>query len=173
MTHDRSSVIVVGVDDAEASVAALVFAMTEAVRRHSAVEAVTAWHFDNPFRLENGEELAAKVEERARRMQERAVTRALERVEKAPPVSQVVVRGEFPAQVLLRAAQDAAFLVVGHTQHRPIVLDRLLGSTSRDCLRHAATPVVVVPWVAQRAEEATLHEDVVPVDAGAQPSVSR
>jgi len=48
MTHDRSSVIVVGVDDSEASVAALVFAMGEAVRRRSAVEAVTAWYFDNP-----------------------------------------------------------------------------------------------------------------------------
>lgn len=167
MTRDRSSMIVVGVDDSEASVAALVFAMTEAVRRNSAVEAVTAWYFDNPFRLENGAELAAQAEERAGRMQERALTRALERLEKAPPVSQVVVRGEFPAQVLLRAAQDAAFLVVGHTQHRPIVLDRLLGSTSRDCLRHATSPVVVVPWVAQRAGETPTDEEVVPVSAGA------
>lgn len=167
MTHDRSSVIVVGVDDSEASVAAVVFAMGEAVRRHGAVEAVTAWYFDNPFRLENGAELAATVEERARRMQERAVTRARERVDEAPPVSQVVVRGEFPAQVLLRAAQDAAFLVVGHTQHRPVVLDRLLGSTSRDCLRHATGPVVVVPWVAQRAEAVPVHEEVVAFDVHA------
>ena len=167
MTHDRSSMIVVGVDDSEASVAALVFAMGEAVRRRSAVEAVTAWYFDNPFRLENGAELAAKVAERARRMQERAVIRARERVDEAPPVSQVVVRGEFPAQVLLRAAQDAAFLVVGHTQHRPVVLDRLLGSTSRDCLRHATGPVVVVPWVAQRAEAVPVNEEVVAFDVHA------
>ncbi len=167
MTHDRSSVIVVGVDDSEASVAALEFAMKEAVRRHSAVEAVTAWYFDNPFNLENGAELAAQVERRAHQMQERAVTRARERVDGAPSVSQVVVRGEFPAQVLLRAAQDAAFLVVGHTQHRPLLLDRLLGSTSRDCLRHATGPVVVVPWLTQRTEQAKEPEDVVRVEARA------
>lgn len=165
MTQDRSSVIVVGVDDSEASVAALVFAMREAVRRHSAVEAVTAWYFDNPFRLENGAELAAQAEQRARRMQERAVTRARERVPEAPPVAQLVVRGEFPAQVLLRAAEDAAFLVVGHTQHRPILLDRLLGSTSRDCLRHATGAVVVVPWVTQRAGAAPTHDEVAAIDA--------
>jgi hypothetical protein len=46
-----------------------------------------------------------KAEQRARRMQERAVTRARERVREAPPVAQLVVRGEFPAQVLLRAAE--------------------------------------------------------------------
>ena len=164
MAEDRSSVVVVGVDDSDASVAALVFAMREALRRHSAVEAVTAWYFDNPFNLENGAQLAAEVERRARHMQERAVLRARERVVEVPPVSQVVVREEFPAQVLLRAAQDAAFLVVGHTQHRPVVLDRLLGSTSRDCLRHATGPVVVVPWLAQRTVEAPAREDVVPVD---------
>lgn len=161
--------IVVGVDDSDASVAALVFALTEAVRRGSAVEAVTAWYFDNPFNLENGAQLAAEVERRARHMQERAVLRARERVVEVPPVSQVVVREEFPAQVLLRAAQDAAFLVVGHTQHRPVVLDRLLGSTSRDCLRHATGPVVVVPWLAQRTTDTEEHEEMLPAGTGSRP----
>jgi nucleotide-binding universal stress UspA family protein len=153
MENDRSSVIVVGVDDSDASVAALVFAMREAVRRRSAVEAVTAWYFNNPFHLEGASELAEKFEDRARDAQDRAITRAREQVQPAPPVSQTVILGEPPAKVLLRAAEGADFLVVGHTQHRPVVLDRLLGSTSRDCLRHATMPVVVVPWLQQQAEE--------------------
>ena len=165
MEQDRSSVIVVGVDDSDASVAALAFAMREAVRRHSTLEAVTAWYFDNPFHLEGGEELAEKFEERARQAQDRAITRACEQVERAPTVSQSVILGEPPAKVLLRAAEGAAFLVVGHTQRRPLVLDRLLGSTSRDCLRHATGPVVVVPWLHQHTDEMPAAEELVSVDA--------
>ena len=56
MAQDRSSVIVVGVDESKASVAALAFAMQEAVRRNGTVEAVTAWYFNNPFHLEGGPE---------------------------------------------------------------------------------------------------------------------
>ena len=165
MEQDRSSVIVVGVDDSDASVAALVFGMREAVRRQSAVEAVTAWYFDNPFHLEGGEELAEKFEDRARAAQDRVVARAREQVDTAPPVSQTVILGEPPAKVLLRAAEGAAFLVVGHTQRRPLVLDRLLGSTSRACLRHATVPVVVVPWLQKHTVETPAAESLDSVDA--------
>jgi nucleotide-binding universal stress UspA family protein len=148
MAQDRSSVIVVGVDESKASVAALAFAMQEAVRRNGTVEAVTAWYFNNPFHLEGGPELEGDVEAQAEHLQERAITAALERVDSAPAVERKLIRGESAPEVLLDASKGAGFLVVGHTHHKPMAEELHLGSTSRHVLRHATTPVMVVPVAA-------------------------
>jgi nucleotide-binding universal stress UspA family protein len=145
MTENRSSVIVVGVDDSPASVAALVFAMREGVRRQSAVEAVTVWYFNNPFHLDGGPDLSNDVETGARQMQEHQVNQALEQLDAAPSVSRVLVRDEHTARALLESAQDASFLVVGHMVHKHLS-ERLLGSTSHHVLRHSHQPVTVVPY---------------------------
>jgi nucleotide-binding universal stress UspA family protein len=169
MAEDRSSVIVVGVDESQASVAALVFGMAEAARRNSPVEAVTAWYFSNPFHLEGGPDLADDVEAQAEHVQERAITAALERMESAPAVSRKLVRGQSPADVLLEASKGAAFLVVGHMQHGAMREELHLGSVAWHCLRHATGPIVVVPHSSHvPSQDRPAHDDVAGTKAGTE-----
>jgi nucleotide-binding universal stress UspA family protein len=143
--------------------------MEEAARRKSPVEAVTTFYFNNEFHLEGAQEIVDDAEAQAEHMQERAITAALERMESAPAVSRKVVRGHSPADVLLDAAKDAAFLVVGHMQHGPMREELHLGSVARHCLRHATGPIVVVPHRAHvPSQDRPAHDDVAGTKAGTE-----
>ncbi|ASO19613.1 nucleotide-binding universal stress UspA family protein [Actinoalloteichus hoggarensis] len=133
--------IVVGVDDSEASVAALIWAIQEARRRDSRVHALHAWRRE-PLAEFAFTEPEAAVSESATLLN-RQIAKAREREGDDVEVVPRAVPGT-PAAVLLGAAADGELLVVG--SHRGGFLrEMLLGSCSAAVVRHAHTPVVVIP----------------------------
>ncbi|MDX6309399.1 MAG: hypothetical protein QOI06_2445 [Nocardioidaceae bacterium] len=141
---DNVAPIVVGVDNSDAARAALRFALGEASRRGCALDVVTVWSL---YAQPGG---TAPVDARewtraeAQHVQDCAVASVLTDYDAAPPIlSRQVIEGD-PAQVLLRIARNADYLVVGSGRKGP--MKRLLaGSVSEFCVRHAACPVLVVP----------------------------
>jgi nucleotide-binding universal stress UspA family protein len=127
MSDTRAS-IVVGVDDTEAGRAALAFAMTEATRRGSALDVVTAWT-SRSMTEATGIDDRESDRAHAQVVQDGAVAGAL--------------RG------MLRLARKAAYLVVGAGQG---AFDERgsLGSVTAQCVRAARCPVLVVPRPKQR-----------------------
>jgi nucleotide-binding universal stress UspA family protein len=138
------NLIVVGVDGSEGGRRALRWALREASQRSSAVEAVTAWLWDDidavPIRPSNPQD----ARERAARMLDREVEQALaEWVTTPPTIAREVVEGR-PVKVLVDAATDADLLVLGSHGHGRLH-HVALGSVSESCIREATCPVVVVP----------------------------
>jgi nucleotide-binding universal stress UspA family protein len=136
--------IVVGVDGSAPSIEALRWAIHQAWLSGGTVDVVIAWEFGigaGGFGLPPASgmagidyaELAAK-----------ALSAAIAEVSLPPgvPVNQFVVEGR-AGEVLLRAAQNADLLVVGHSGHGGFA-SALMGSVSIRCLHHASCPVVVV-----------------------------
>jgi nucleotide-binding universal stress UspA family protein len=137
---DRTD-IVVGVDDSESSVAALVWAIREARIRGSRVRALHAWRHEPlaEFAFADPEDAIRASNELLDRQIGLAVAQAGDDVE----VSARGVPGT-PAAVLLAEVAEGELLVVG--SHRGGFLRQVvLGSCSAACLRHAHTPVVVIP----------------------------
>jgi nucleotide-binding universal stress UspA family protein len=135
--------IVVGVDGTPASVEALAFALREGVLRGTSVRCVTAWHFDGPDDGWLAPENLAQARDNAVAAQDKAMAAATAQVQSAPVATRKVVQGG-PGQVLVDAARDAAYLVVG-TAHKSVAQRTFLGSVSNYCVQHATVPVVVVP----------------------------
>jgi nucleotide-binding universal stress UspA family protein len=151
--HSARAPIVVGVDGTPASVEALAFALHEGALRGTNVRCVTAWHFDAPDEGWLAPENMAQARGNAKTAQDRAVAAAQEQVQSAPVVTREVVQGA-PGPVLVYAARDAAYLVVG-TMHKNVARRTLLGSVSHYCVQHATVPVVVVPGPAPVRRAAT------------------
>lgn len=138
------NLIVVGVDGSEGGRRALRWALREAAHRGAAVEAVTAWMWDDidarPIPPGNPRE----ARERAVTLLEREVQEALtEWVTPPPTLAREVVEGR-PVQVLVDAAADADLLVLGSHGHGRLH-HVALGSVSEACIHQASCPVVVVP----------------------------
>jgi nucleotide-binding universal stress UspA family protein len=152
--------IVVGVDGSEGARRALHWAVAEGRRTGSAVEAVTAWHWDG---LE-GSMLAAtspRVErELAEHVSQHELDLVLADAGSSSPVARDVVEGP-PVKVLLAAARRARMLVLGSHGHGRLH-HAVLGSISEECVRHATCPVVVVPLPHSEVEQL----DAVAVPAG-------
>jgi nucleotide-binding universal stress UspA family protein len=146
MSDTRAS-IVVGVDDTEAGRAALAFAMTEATRRGSALDVVTAWT-SRSMTEATGIDDRESDRAHAQVVQDGAVAGALRGMAGSPTLSRQVVEGD-AASVLLRLARKAAYLVVGAGQG---AFDERgsLGSVTAQCVRAARCPVLVVPRPKQR-----------------------
>ena len=143
MSHNRSGVVVVGVDGSASSVRALVAGLCDARSRHLAVEIVTAWSSRNPRPTERRLVLARAARRRALRAQTAAMAAAVREVGDLPPVSAVIVEGD-PAEVLTSAAKGADALVLGRCDHQEPA-ERHTLSLSERCVRWATCPVVVVP----------------------------
>lgn len=123
MVDNGNARIVVGVDGSEAGVAALAWALAEAARCECALDAVAVAENEDPGIRVDVEAAGAACPEVA--------------------VRYVHATGAL-GPVLVRAARDAALLVVGsHGQGR--LAAALLGSVSAYCTGHATCPVVVVP----------------------------
>jgi nucleotide-binding universal stress UspA family protein len=142
--------IVVGVDGSEGSVAALRFAIEEAVARKADVMAVTAWHV--PAAVYNSGFVPIPVDVTDyEKLSKAALDETLEKV--AASVNGVsitpIVREGQAAEVLVAEAKDADLLVVG-SRGLGGFRGLLLGSVSQQCAHHASCPLVVVP----RANEA-------------------
>jgi nucleotide-binding universal stress UspA family protein len=130
------SAVVVGVDQAGQSSAALLWAAAEARRRDVALRIVHAWQPPSA----RPAPLAAPVP--GAEVLER-VTAILERVAPDLDVTVEPVQGS-PGPVLVDAASEADLLVVGATETEGQGPLRY-GSVSRHCVAHAACEVVVVP----------------------------
>jgi len=134
--------IVVGTDGSDYSVAALRWAIDEAIVHGDAVEVVYSWEFPpviDPLgvaMIPNADELTASAE--------RLLKDVLGKVDtKSARVTARVVRGS-PASALLTAAREADLLVIGRRGHGGF-MGLLLGSVAQQVVHHAPCPVVVVP----------------------------
>lgn len=141
--------IVVGIEGTHASEAALEWAVREAGLRGCPLTVVHAWSFD-PVRD------AGRTNEHAERrasacMIGAEVASAMRKVGVTPEIVEHSVHGS-PAKVLVRASVGAELLVLGRG-HRSGIIDVLRHSVSADCVRNAASPVVVIPssWVDSHA----------------------
>lgn len=137
--------IVVGVDGSDNSVAALRWAMGEAVLRKASVEVIHAWRRPYTGEVPVMITYTPPIDElrgNAARVLDDSVRRA-----GAPPtgvaVQQSVVENS-PVGALLDASDGAGLLVVG-SRGRGGFSGLLLGSVSHQIANHAACPVVIVP----------------------------
>ncbi len=87
-----------------------------------------------------------------------------EGIEEPLPVSSMPGVVQHTRSSLVKAAHDAALLVVG-SGRKSLVARALLGSVSEYCVRHSRVPVVVVPDPARLGEDAVVHEEIVPADS--------
>lgn len=143
----RRPVVVVGVDGSAASRAALRWAARQALCDQTTVVAVEVYR---PAWLAPSLSYAALSYGAARptgpvvppEPRLPSMVAALPDDEQAV-ITQAQEEGD-PASVLLKHADGASMLVLGHTQHGRLA--RLLaGSVASECLRHARCPVVLVP----------------------------
>ncbi|WP_326835000.1 universal stress protein [Amycolatopsis rhabdoformis] len=149
MTAEGSDVIVVGVDGSAGGAAALRWTLSEARVSGREVVALRAWTVDPVADPEWATTRAkGEAEARCRWRAEQAVAQVLDGADPVP-VRVEAVEGA-PGPALVRAARNAAMLVVGSHGHGRL-LRLLVGSVSAHCLRESRCPVVVVP--ARTAEE--------------------
>lgn len=130
--------IVVGVDGTEVSQKALAWAVDEGNVRHTQVHVVHAWRFDPMSDLLPRDQI--KEDSTELLVREVAAVTGMPRSEN---VSYSSVQGD-AARVLHEVSEGADMLVLGSHRRSPIG-EMLLGSVSRECVRHATCPVVVVP----------------------------
>lgn len=140
--------IVVGAERSPEGVAAVEWALEEAVRRNLPLLVVRAWSDPVTVGYPLSGVLVASAEEaeaEAARTAADVVKEAGENVVGADGVDvQVVALRGSAGPVLARAAEGADLLVVG-TRSASAVARALLGSVSVHVLRHATCPVAVVP----------------------------
>jgi nucleotide-binding universal stress UspA family protein len=143
---DRSD-IVVGVDGSSGSLAALDFAVREAVARDARLVVAHAWWTAYPssttdilpfISVDRGVYIG-QSRDLMREMLGRVTT-----TERQPRAVQLVPVEDAPAQGLLSLSENAGLLVVG-SRGRGGLTGMLLGSVSQQCLHHAQCAVVVVP----------------------------
>ena len=151
---------VVGLDGSDCATNALEWAVSNAERRASSIELVTAWQtpvagaypMSSPVTVviddtEFHDAAAHDVAEVAAGLAPRLTL----------PVTAAVGHGG-PAQVLLEASESAALLVIG-SRGRGGFARLLLGSTSTQCATHASVPTIVVPGDAEPAVVETVMVD--------------
>jgi nucleotide-binding universal stress UspA family protein len=140
--------IVVGVDGSESSLDAVRWALEEARKRGAEVHVVTAWHTDPPPM--QGQPMMVGMPYRAReaaladqQAQQEKVMEAVQGATEGVTVHRHMI-GQWPPRVLVRISADADLLVLGRQGHSWLA-EKLLGSVSAYCVRHATCPVVITP----------------------------
>lgn len=139
MTNTQN-LVVVGIDGSTGSLAALRWALKEAVSMDADVEVLncylpqtlTDFGFSTPHELHTASAI----------MVENEVHAALAEMTRQPPVQRCSHPGD-PAKVLLEKSECAALLVLG-AHGKTVLRDLILGRVARTCLRHATCPVVIV-----------------------------
>ena len=132
--------IVVGLDGSAESLAALRWALNEAVTTEAMVEVVhcylpqtlTDFGFSTPHELHTASAIMLANE----------VAAALLEMPQQPDVQRSSLPGS-PARVLLEQSKDALLLVLG-VHGQTALRDLILGRVASACLRHATCPVVIV-----------------------------
>ena len=154
--------IVVGVDGSDASVDAVRWALDEARRRGAELHVVTGWHTDPPPM--EGPPPMVGIPYRAKesaladaQAQQDHVMNAVQGATDGVTVHQHMV-AQWPPRALVHSSADADLLVLGRHGHSWLA-EKLLGSVSAYCVRHATCPVVITPArVAEKVTERYLVE---------------
>ena len=137
--------VVVGLDSGAGSAEILRFALHEAVLRGTRLRAVHAWSAARHLPVA-GAGMVPPIDPdgvRAEAATELARLVAAVAGDRAADIEQVVADG--PAgERILEHARDAELIVVGTRGHGALA-EIVLGSVSRQVVRHARCPVVVVP----------------------------
>ncbi|KAA2261854.1 universal stress protein [Solihabitans fulvus] len=139
--------IVVGVDGSPASTEALRWALEEAARRDAVVDAVIAWQSEP--QLAGPQPVLALPYQQPEKIRDEHAEVLSETVTKTGVgdenlgVLQHVIAGWAP-KALVDHARGASLLVVGSHGHSWIT-EKLLGTVSAYCVRHAPCPVVIIP----------------------------
>ena len=158
--------IVVGVDGSALSIEALKWAIDEAARRGTRVDAVNAWHSDpTTTGLSKADIIQLRPRSEVEEDQRQLLGQAIETAagDRTVEIRHVLLDGQ-PGAALVHAAQDADLLVVGsHGASR--LAEVLLGSVSSYCVHHASCPVVVIPERHPEREQVP-HATAVPVTMG-------
>jgi nucleotide-binding universal stress UspA family protein len=147
---ERTGRIVVGIDGSPASLAALRWALDEAVNRGEDVEVLAC--YQTPMSIEaSGYDAAFMTEDElsagARQVLAEAMAASrddIARVEAAGHAVRARTLEGSPGPALALESKDATALVVGRRGHSGMSR-LLLGSVSRHVVDHASCPVVVVP----------------------------
>ncbi len=147
--HDGAR-IVVGVDGSAGSTAALRWAVAEAQLRGTEVHLVMAWQHPESYgaatvwammmdhsEADTRQVMADAAEVEVSRLGKEA------RQGQSLDITWEAVEGH-PAEVLVRAAEEASALVVG-SRGQGGFIGALLGSVSQHVVAHARCPVIVVP----------------------------
>src|SRR5437588_1688408 len=143
---DRPRQLVVGVDDSPGSRAALGWALDQARSSNAQVVAINVVEPVMPLDFAGtGFYPTTAIDNRALRAAHDLIDRCVREATsgRSDEVRTRVIEGHNPGQTLVRAARGASMLVVGTHHHHG--LGFLLGSTAGSCVRHATSPVVVVP----------------------------
>jgi nucleotide-binding universal stress UspA family protein len=135
--------IVVGVDGSACSRLALRWAADEAIVHGSPLRIVTAWELPATMILPLPTSATHSAKDVETTAIEQLVAVVDEELPDRPPKTSLDVRGGPAAQELVRAAKDAALLVVG-ARGRGGFPGARLGSVSDQCVHHASCPVVVI-----------------------------
>lgn len=138
-----SGPVVVGVDGSPLSLAAVEFALEQAVRRGTSVVAIHAWWLDFVDGVVVTTPGSPQWEMAAESMR-RTVTESLTACRQRYPDVDVSVRlvQARPADALVDASREASLVVLG-ARGRGGFAGLLLGSVSREVLMHAHAPVAV------------------------------
>ncbi|WP_327000575.1 universal stress protein [Dactylosporangium sp. NBC_01737] len=129
-------------DGAAPSLEAVRWAAAEADQRHASLQLVLAYHWRVPL---TAFAPSAELTETAQHLASDVVNDAAREALQVAPGIDVAATAMFghPVQTLLRAAADAAMLVVG-TRGRHGIAGAVLGSVSQQVAMHATCPVAVV-----------------------------
>jgi nucleotide-binding universal stress UspA family protein len=130
-------VILVGIDESEASRAAMRWAVREARLTDARIQAVAVWHLPQTFGHVPGPPCDV-LQDEARAWLNHAIP-----PDSGVPTDTVVVRGD-PTAVLLDHASRASLIVLGNHGHGALH-SALLGSVAHGCAHRARCPVVLVP----------------------------
>jgi nucleotide-binding universal stress UspA family protein len=140
--------IVVGVDGSDASADAVRWALEEARKRGAEVHVVTAWHTDPP--PVEGPPPMVGIPYRAResaladgQAQQNRVMEVVRDATEGVAVRRHMI-DQWPPRALVHISTDADLLVLGRHGHSWLA-ERLLGSVTAYCVRHATCPVVITP----------------------------
>ena len=140
--------IVVGVDGSDAAVAAVLWAVREALLRHAIVHLVYAYQSDSTPRAPyaSWSWLTRQDERYAVARTQLSATAELARRQLPDGQLMTELADEPPARALLDRAADAEMLVLGTTRpvREPGQPVHAMGPVARACLRLAHCPVVVV-----------------------------
>lgn len=141
MTEQASGPIVVGLDGSPSSLAALDWAVRQALATGAPIDVIAAWQWPQSFGYPMP--LAAEFDPAAdaARVLDQAVT-PLQARHPELRIDTHVVEGQ-AATILVERSADASLLVVGSRGHGELA-GMLLGSVSEHCAAHAHCPVLVV-----------------------------
>lgn len=148
--------IVVGIDGGQASIAALEAALREAALRDTTVKAVTCWPAND--RRDDAGPLPCDTYDQAAEVLEHVINEATRQDPDHPPIIRTISNSA-ARHALVEASRDAQLVVLGSTT-RGTYGRHHGGRTIDHCLRHALSPVLVVPWSAASMNEADIDIDL-------------